>query len=75
MIMRPCPLFFGDVGDNFDEGGPGVRHVRIEASLFFPELADPGALVGVESAHYSVDVLLVAASSVAFRKGVPADAG
>ena len=64
-----------DVGENPDEGGSRVGHVRIDAAFFFPELADPRALLGFEAGHYPVDVGLVAASLVVFGKRILVDAG
>jgi hypothetical protein len=63
-----------DVSEDFDERGSRIGHVWIEAAFFFPELADPRALLGFESAHDSIDVLLVAASLVTLRKRVLVDA-
>ena len=54
-----------DVGENPDERGSRVGHVRIDAAFFSPELADPLALFGFEAGHDLVDVGLVAASVVA----------
>ena len=65
----------GDVGENPDKRGSRVGHVRIEATLSFPELADPGTLLGFESGHDLVDVRLVAASVIIFGDGVLVDAG
>ena len=56
----------GDVGEDPDERRSRIGHVGIEAALFFPKLADPGALFGFEAGHDLVDVRLVAASVVAF---------
>ena len=65
----------GDVGEDFDEGGSRIGHVRIEAALFFPELADPGTLFGFETGHDAVDVRLVAASLIPVGKGGLVNAG
>lgn len=58
-----------------DERGSRVGHVRIEAALFFPELADPRPLLGFETGHDAVDVRLVAASVDALGKRILVDAG
>ena len=63
-----------DVGENLDERGSRIGHVRIEAAFFFPELADPGTLFGFEPGHDAIDVRLVAASVIAFGKRILVDA-
>ena len=63
------------MGENSDERGSRVGHVGIEAALFFPESADPGALFGFEPGHDLVHVSLVAASVIALGDRVLVDAG
>ncbi len=63
------------MGENPDERGSRVGHVRIEAAFFFPELADPNTLFGFETSHDAVDVRLVAVSLIALGKGILVDAG
>mgnify|MGYP007000416631 CR=1 len=45
-----------------------VGHVRVEAALFFPELADPGTLFGFNTCHNAIDIRLMSASMITVWK-------
>ena len=69
-FIPDCGSVSGDMGEDPDERGSSVGHLRIDTAFLFPELADQGLLFGFETGHDLVDVGLVAVSVVAFGKRI-----